>query len=31
MAGLLPGGFQLLGDVVAVLEVHLVRRLPLER
>ncbi len=28
---LLPGGFQLSGDVVPVLEVHLVRRLPLER
>ena len=31
LACLLPGGFQLLGDVVPVLEVHLVRRLPLER
>jgi hypothetical protein len=31
LAGLLPGGFKLLGDVVPVLEVHLVRRLPLER
>ena len=31
LACLLPRGFQLLGNVVPVLEVHLVRRLPLER